>query len=240
MSKILLRQQLDRTHEAHARRQSSGLASSIRDLEEWQKQRLLSTYADISADSSHRAATQFFIDELYAPDDVPGRDADLERMYPSMVRLLPDSVLGTVAAALELQALTLQLDLETARWLHQQHVRIHEMTVADYSRAYRALDQRPVRSQQIDLIVKVGTELDHYVRNPVIYATLKMTRVPARLAGLAHIQQFLENGFTAFRAIGGAREFVATVERRERRILDQLMAGDVVAVAQAFGQPAGS
>jgi hypothetical protein len=53
-----------------------------------------------------------------------------------------------------------------------------------------------------------------------------MMRQPARLAGLSALQDFLERGVRAFRTLGGAKEFLATIDRRERAILDAIFDGD--------------
>ncbi|MDX1569009.1 MAG: hypothetical protein R3200_00895 [Xanthomonadales bacterium] len=218
-----LRSQLDRTHTAHARRADSGLLPSIEFLEDWQKQRLVETYADMAATPRYKQAMDFFINDLYAPADVPKRDADLERMYPAMVRLLPDWAIATVAAALELQALSLELDLQTARFLTERLGTLETLDIETYAEAYRALDQETVRTHQIDLVLRVGSDLEEYVHHAMIYATLKMCRIPAYLAGLHSIQSFLEKGFDAFRSIDGAEHFLLTIDRRERRLLKALV-----------------
>jgi hypothetical protein len=52
-----------------------------------------------------------------------------------------------------------------------------------------------------------------------------MMRQPARLAGLTGLQDFLERGFGAFRAMGGAEEFLRTIESRETQIMDAIVGG---------------
>ncbi len=52
-----------------------------------------------------------------------------------------------------------------------------------------------------------------------------MMRKPARLAGFAALQDFLERGFTAFRKMHGAADFLATIDRRERELMDAMFAG---------------
>ena len=55
---------------------------------------------------------------------------------------------------------------------------------------------------------------------------LKLMRSPARMAGLADLQDFLERGFAAFRAMQGADEFLAVVRQRETRILSRLFSAE--------------
>jgi hypothetical protein len=54
---------------------------------------------------------------------------------------------------------------------------------------------------------------------------LALAAKPARVAGFGELQEFLERGFDAFRHMGGAAEFLQTVETREKAILERLFAG---------------
>jgi len=200
----------------------TGGATVVKALELWQKQRLATTYRDLAASKRHRAATEFFTTDLYAPADLHQRDIDVQRMYPMMVRLLPESAIATVASAIELQALTLQLDLALVAALEGDG---SQLSTAEYCRAYRRCDNRAERERQIGLIVEVGRDLDHLVRHPLIRGALRLARGPAALAGISTLQNFLERGFAAFRAMGNADHFLATIESRERRIMDEILAG---------------
>ena len=63
---------------------------------------------------------------------------------------------------------------------------------------------------------------------------------PARAAGLAALQAFLEAGFDAFATMGGAHDFLATVERRELALAKSAVRGQRVEVEEgllASGDP---
>jgi len=140
-----------------------------------------------------------------------------------MMRMLPERVIRTVGRAAELNALSHELD----RLLLLQLPRARgEFTVAEYCIAYRRMGNRPARERQIDLIGEIGAGLDVYVRKPLIHAALVMMRRPARLAGLSVLHDFLERGFSAFHRMGGATEFLATIDRRERELMNALFAGE--------------
>jgi hypothetical protein len=51
-------------------------------------------------------------------------------------------------------------------------------------------------------------------------------RKPAQFAGLSDLQDFLERGFQAFDAMGGADEFLGTIQSRETAILNRLFSGE--------------
>ncbi|MDJ0657499.1 MAG: hypothetical protein QNJ40_25285 [Xanthomonadales bacterium] len=204
---------------------AEGLERPILQLEAWQKQRLDHWYRDFTAQPRYRAATRFFIDELYAPRDLAQRDRDLSRMAPTMVHLLPDSTLKTVCQALEVQVLSLQLDMDLARQLGRLGIDPSRMDHDQYAHGYRECGNRDQRVHQLELILSVGHALDVIVHRPMIYSALKMARWPARLAGLAELQRFLEAGFSAFRAMDSADEFLAAIEMRESAVLNGIFDG---------------
>src|SRR3546814_13235731 len=86
----------------------------FRSLRRWQAARLRDSFAHFLADPSRRPAAEFFLDDVYGDRDFTRRDADIARVLPMMQRLLPEKLLGTVADAIELGALTQALDLPMA------------------------------------------------------------------------------------------------------------------------------
>lgn len=193
-------------------------------LKRWQVERLSRTYADLLVHPRYREAAEFFRSDLYGPRDFTQRDRDVERIYPALVRILPAGALEAVGTALELDALSEELDRDLAAILWD------EMKCADgiddtlYAEGYRRAGKRPLRERQVAVINELGRDLDRLVRVPLLYTSLKMMRQPAKFAGLAELQGFLERGFTAFRDMGGADEFMDIIVRRETRILERIFA----------------
>ena len=225
------------------RRADPGLARALDHLARWQAERLGGTYADLAADARYSDAIAFFRTDLYGAADFAQRDADLARAAPAMARTLPKRVLASVAQAIELNVLSQELD---RRLLARLPGRNGPFTVADYCRAYRAMGSRAERERQLRLTCEFGAALDVYVKKPLIHAALVLMRHPARAAGLAALQVFLERGFAAFRKMHGAAFFLATIEGRERKLMDAIFAGetapfaDPLARAEGEGPPAGS
>ena len=186
-----------------------------------QAHRLERTYADLSAHARYRAATRFFLEDLYGEKDFSARDREMLRIVPVMARILPASAVETAAQAIELEALSESLDQRLAEALGEA-----ALDDASYAAAYRESSSRREREHQVTLVVAVGRRLDGLVRKPFVSQTLKLMRQPARVAGLSGLQDFLERGFEAFRAMNGAHEFLETFSKRERRILEKLFSGD--------------
>ena len=192
----------------------------VSELKRWQTQRLDRTYADLRAQPRYRDAMAFFVADLYGPKDFSARDAAMLRILPAMVRILPARAVETAALAIEIEALSEELDHRLAAALDAP------LDEASYARAYRESSTPEERRRQIALVVDVGERLDALVRSPLVYRTLKLMRRPAKLAGLASLQDFLERGFHAFEAMDGADEFLGTIEARESAILKRLFSGE--------------
>jgi hypothetical protein len=218
-----LRSALDRVHSLHAQRNANPiLAAALVRLADWQSRRLGQTYADLSANPRYADAVRFFQEDLYGPADFTRRDTDVARIVPMLVRMLPERVVATVADAMELNALSQELDRVVLDRLPRANARF---SVADYCRAYRRAGNVPARQRQIALIGRLGGALDDYVRKPLIRTALKMMHGPAHLAGFGVMHDFLERGFDAFGRMRSATEFLATIETRETALLDAIMGG---------------
>lgn len=194
----------------------------LKELKRWQSERLAATYADLSRQPRYREATRFFLHDLYGPKDFSHRDEAMIRILPAMSRLLPKTAVETAALAIELEALSEELDHRVAAALAPGAV-----TDATYAEANRRTVERAERERQIDLIEAVGHRLDALVRKPLVLRTLQLMRGPARAAGLSDLQDFLERGFSSFRAMHGASEFLAVLRERETAVIDEIYSDPV-------------
>jgi len=220
---VALVRELSRVQRLHAERAGNPiLAGSLERVSYWQSRRLRMTYADLAADLRYTAAVEFFQNDLYGPGDFSRRDADLARVVPLMVKVLPERVIATVALATELNALSQELDRVLLARLPRAD---GHFNVMEYCKAYRRAGNFPLRRRQIKLIVDIGAALDVYVGKPLIRTALAMMRQPAKLAGMSGLQDFLERGFSAFRAMNGANEFLHTIETRETEIMETIIGG---------------
>jgi len=191
-------------------------------LAAWQSRRLARTHADMLHDPACADACRFFLSDIYAPQDFSQRDYDGTRIYLFMRRFLPEQALTPLAMALEVNALTQQLDLALAQAM-QQHLGVSDrFDVAQYEEAYRLCDNYATRLRQIDLIVEVGEHLAHLRRVPFIGATLALARGPAQRLGWDHMQDFLERGYHAWKTLKRPDAFLTTIHDREKAILNRI------------------
>jgi hypothetical protein len=208
----------------HRTVEGEALERGLSTLRAWQSERLARTHADLLVHARYGPACRFFLTDVYAARDFSQRDHDLLRVYESMRIVLPPSLRRALELAIVLNDLTLGLDEALLRALGGAEGVANGITAERYAEAYRRCDNYADRARQIDLVVEVGRQIDHLVHKPAVGMALRLARVPARLAGWHEHQDFLERGFTAFKRMNAADEFLATLAGRERVILDRIYA----------------
>ncbi len=190
-------------------------------LTRWQSNRLRQTHQDLYKSPEYAQGLQFLLSELYSPKDFSGRDRDLERILPKMIKLLPKQVIETVSLLVELNLVTQMLDHQLAQTIfkHLKYTRINE---AIYCQAYRHCNNFDKRNEQIQLTAEVGKKLDRYARSKMINISLKLSKKPAEMAGLSALYSFIMRGFTAFHSMHDIDYLMSTITQRETQILDNI------------------
>ena len=193
------------------------------DLRAWQAARLARTHADLLASPRFGRAAAFFLADIYSDRDVGGRDEQVKQAVPAMSKFLSVSALETATDAIELDALTEDLDAAMIAVLGPQTA---ALDVGAYGRAYREVDRRRDRERQIHLIEHLGQTLDRLANRRFAGPALVLLRKPAQLAGFGDLLAFLERGYDAVHGMGSVEEFLNLVVSREKRVLEAVFAGD--------------
>jgi hypothetical protein len=196
------------------------------ELRRWQNQRLAASFAGFLASPRTRPAAEFFLNDLYGDRDFSGRDRDVARILPLMSRILPAQMIATAGDAIALATLSHALDLRMAAAFSRTLRENEPIDATRYADAYRTVGLPRLRREQILLIERIGAALDHAVHTPTLWQLLKLSRLPAKVAGLGALQSFLERGFGAFRVLGGADDFVGSIVTQEVEVSRRLFAAD--------------
>jgi hypothetical protein len=229
---------LDHLHAVQSQRElraaDTALSARVHGIKAYQQARFAKMYADLLSSHRYAGATRYFLEELYGPDDFAHRDTQFARIVPALVRLFPEQIVQTVEALAALHALSEALDTDMAR-----HIPSLPIDGVAYIHAWQACGRAEDRERQIELTLAIGQALEHYTRNPFLRHSLRIMRAPARAAGLATLQAFLERGFDTFSAMRGAHEFLSTVAARERALAQALFAPEAVTRVTQAGSPLG-
>ena len=198
------------------RDQNPALALASKEVKSLQAQRFHATYADLLRSYRYKAATAFFLKELYGAQDYAERDNQFARIANTIARLFPQAVVDTAAALADVHALTETLDDQMAReWMDDQAGGATDNDCALYIHCWRRLGDPAIRQRQLDVVMHLGSELDRLTGMRGLRTLLKMMRRPAAVAGLSNLQYFLETGFDAFAEMRGAQEFLGVIRERE-------------------------
>jgi hypothetical protein len=204
---------LERLQRAQRRADDPALAPRLAALQAWQARRLAVEYADQRSLARRRDAVAFFLDEVYGARDYSARDAQFARAIHRLRAMLPLTALQALRDAVELQALTIELDVAVAERLAVGDAPLGATT---YAAAYRDADRQVDRRRQIELAVSIGRRLEHLTAHPAIELMLRVAATPARLAGYGALQAFIERGYAAFRQLGPETDaFLTAIGERE-------------------------
>ena len=207
--------------ERQRRAAEPALLDKVTALKAYQQRRFEHTYADLLQSERYGAASRFFLVELYGPTDFTRRDAQFARVGPTIARVFPEQIAGTILIIAELHALSEFLDTAMARELAGAR-----FAPIDYVAAWQRVGRPDDRQRQVALAIEIARQLDRITRLPLLRSALRMMRAPARAAGLGELHRTLESGFETFRGMKGADEFIATIDARERSFASDLFAAD--------------
>jgi hypothetical protein len=195
------------------------LLARVLAVKQFQHARFKRDYAPLLVDPRYRDATEFFLTELYGPEDFADRDAQVARVAPWLARVLPEDLMHTIADLIELHSLTEELDGQMAAALTSQSV-----DERSYREAWLRVGRQADRQRQLSLLLSTGRALDRHTQSKVLAATLRIMRAPAQAAGLGRLQSFLEAGLSAFAGMGGAADFLRRIENNELQTIGALFA----------------
>lgn len=192
------------------RRQDASLALRIGQVKSYQADRFANTYRDLLRSPRYQMAAEFFLSELYGPQEFSDRDAQFARVVPSLVRMFPKQLHGVLLDLAALHALSEQMDTAMANRIATATLDAHS-----YQVAWQQCGRPESRRLQIELTLRIGRALERLTRSRMLRTALRLMRAPAKAANLSALQHVLETGFDAFANMNGAAEFLSIVEERE-------------------------
>lgn len=179
----------------------------------WQVDYLLPFFGDLLEPEGYAEAARFIVTDL-AGVGVSGRDRDIERATPVIVRTLPVHPLETAAAAVELNAAALEINTAIWRALLVDGQLPAELTECAYCSACREVSSYEECMDLVELAVELGETLKTLAHMPLLGALLRTMRRPAHVAGFGALHRFLETGYLTFHRISDIDGFLEQLGRR--------------------------
>ena len=188
---------------------------------EWQMAYLLTFFTDLHERTGYAEAIDFTMSEL-AGVSVSYRDRDLERAAPLITRMLPLKALETIAAAARLNARVLEVNLGIFRRLQVDGRLPVDIGERAYWVACREASSLDECLGLVHLAVGLGGTLKTLIKVPLLGALLRTMRGPAHAAGFGALQEFLEDGYTCFRAIPDIDHFLGEIDTRMTEVFEMI------------------
>ncbi len=216
------RRAIARSNEIHAEYlDDPGLYASYDRFTLWQLDYMLPFFSDLLEPEGYAAAVDFIVSDL-AGVGVSERDREIERATPVIVRSLPAHPLETAAAAVELNARVLEINLGICRELLVDEELPPVISEQDYFIACRRVSSYEECMELVHLAADLGETLKRLVRVPLIGGLLRTMRKPAHAAGFGALQEFLETGYLTFRRISDIDRFLELLRVRMDRVFERI------------------
>ena len=187
----------------------------------WQLDYMLPFFSDLLEPEGYAAAVDFIVSDL-AGVGVSERDRDIERAAPVIVRSLPTHPLETAAAAVELNARVLEINLGICRQLRVNGKLPAILGEDEYFAACRTVSSYDECMDLVRLAIELGESLRKLVRVPLIGGLLRTMRKPAHAAGFGALQEFLETGYLTFRRISDIHRFLELLHLRMDQVFKRI------------------
>ncbi|MBF0258866.1 MAG: hypothetical protein HQK62_08525 [Desulfamplus sp.] len=185
-----------------------------RALQQFQSNRLNSTYHDIKSDPQYDLMGDFFFNRLYAPEDFTFRDEGIKKLHKALDGKVYAGMVSAVSRVIELHELSDGLDNQMVHKMIDLGIGT-DMTMKQYKQIYRSLDNYDQRLYQINLSTEV-TQIFHRLSQKWIVAlSLNTVKKAAYFFRIKPVVDFIYQGYTAFRQIKNIDYFIETIHDRE-------------------------
>ncbi len=193
-----------------------------RAVQQFQSDRLGSTYVDLQQDPRYTNLGNFFFNRLYAPKDFALRDAGMKKLQHLLEGRLYQPMTAAMHKVFELHELSDTLDDRMAQAMVDAGIG-PSLSKSAYQTIYRRLNNPDQREYQINLSIEVTRIFHGLSQKWIVAASLKTVSLAARLIGVADLMDFINEGFQAFRQIKSIDHFCDTVFEREMTWHHRLM-----------------
>lgn len=185
-----------------------------RALQEFQSKRINETYKDIESDPEFSKIGNFFFKKLYAPEDFSFRDTSMKKLHKALDGKIYKHMVSAVTKVIELHDISDEQDNLMVEKMMAEGVD-ESMTMTEYQKIYRSLDNYDQRIYQINLSADVTRIFHRLSKKWIVAVSLKTVKTTAALFGIKEIIDFIYEGYMAFKTIKNIDFFVETISDRE-------------------------
>lgn len=194
-------------------------------LQQWQVERLKYTHRDLLASRHYHAPTEFVLTEIYGGKDLTALANEIERATQKALKIFPEKVMTTAALALEMNAITVEMDERMTEVLFEDF-NVQQIDGESYLSAYKSLDNFAERHRQIELGETLAKNIDKYVKSKMLYGAFKLVKKPALKKGFVNLYGFMDEGFRVLRPIDSTYKLLKQIADKEIEHIHRITEGD--------------
>jgi hypothetical protein len=185
--------------------------------------RLAVMYSDWISQKGFDGIPDFFRNHLYSPANKEARDAALDNLYNKLKSVTGPEMTANIHMLIELNRLTDDLDLDTARVLMAttlQTTRPEDLTFDQLFHAVRQTGRKEERKKQVQMVSDALTFFFSLSKLPLIKLVMAPIKVAASLVGAMDLISTMEAGYALSRNIKDMTPFVEAFVKREVEFID--------------------
>lgn len=198
------------------------LASKLAEVQNWQKQRINNTHAELFSEPKNKPMADYFLTHLYGGDSLDQIVSQLQKIVPKarkVEKLVPSAALETGVLGVETAITSTKLDLKLAQWLLENDLEVNQTNMHS---AYLAVNDEAARRQQIEDLKQVCYRSDKYLNSFILKKAFKLAKNQAYKHNLQPLYDFVGAGLDAMKPLKSVSNFIDPFCKRELEIIDEV------------------
>ena len=187
-------------------------------IEKWRMQHMAHCYEPLMSNPSYNLLLQYYFNEVFS-------GIDLSELCEAKVALkfINKVFTGTdmLHSALEFNAITGEINQALAEYIFEE-LNTQNLTEEIYTEACHKLNIIKDLEFQIQCFENFAQDINETISNKIIYTSIKMARLPARLAGCKNLYRLVSDGFDTLRKIDNPEIIAETFISHERYTISRL------------------
>lgn len=187
-------------------------------VEKWRMQSMAHCYEPLMSDSSYNLLLHYYFDEVFSGIDL----SELDEAKVAL-KFINKVFTGTemLHSALEFNAITGEINQALAEYIFEEN-QTQNLTEEIYTEACHTLNIVKDLEFQIKCFENFAQDINETISNKIIYTSIKMARLPARLAGCKNLYRLVSDGFETLRKIDNPEIIAETFISHERNTISRL------------------
>ena len=190
----------------------------LRMLEEWKTNHVLDSYSSLMDDSAQADLLDYYFRDIFTGIDL----SELKRT-DRVQKVIDKFFSGTemLTLALEFNAIIYETNEQLTEMLFEE-MGVEALDVDAYVEACHRAEVIPALQEQLILFDAFVSDLNDTVEDSLVVASVKMAKIPARLAGFRRMHKLIAEGLRHARRLDDAQALAERIISHERAVVENI------------------